>query len=96
MLGSLWDIWATRHGKKDKLWLWQFHDQNTLGLKFFDLPIEEYLFYPASSLYVIFMWEGVKFGYETGSVFYLILLSTLAIWTLLAVILSFSLTRKQL
>ena len=55
ILGAIWDIWATRHGKKDTVWLWQFNIKDTLGIKVFDLPIEEYLFYISTSLYVIFI-----------------------------------------
>src|SRR3989344_6438982 len=57
ILGSIWDIWATRHSKKDRVWIWQFNNKETLGLKIFGLPIEEYLFYVVSSVYVVFMWE---------------------------------------
>src|ERR1700752_2661235 len=60
IIGSIWDIWATRHGKKDRIWLWQFNRSQTLGLRLLDLPIEEYLFYVVSSVYVIFMWESLK------------------------------------
>jgi len=55
ILGSIWDIWATRHGKKDPIWLWQFNFKDTLGVKLFGLPIEEYIFYIASSLYIVFI-----------------------------------------
>lgn len=60
VIGSIWDVWATRHGKKDRVWLWQFHRSQTLGKRFLGLPIEEYLFYTASSVYIIYMWEGIK------------------------------------
>lgn len=60
IIGSIWDVWATRHGKRDRVWLWQFHQSQTLGHRFLGLPIEEYLFYTASSIYIIYMWEGLK------------------------------------
>ncbi len=56
IIGSLWDIWACRHGKRDPIWLWQFNKKDTLGITLFDLPIEEYLFYICSSAYIIFTW----------------------------------------
>jgi lycopene cyclase domain-containing protein len=59
-VGSVWDVWATRHGKKDTVWLWQFHKNNTLGFTIFGMPVEEYLFYIASSSYIIFIWEGIR------------------------------------
>lgn len=60
VFGTALDIWATRHGRRDSVWLWQFHSRQTLGIKLFDVPIEEYLFYVASSVYVIVMWENLK------------------------------------
>lgn len=60
IFGAVLDIWATRHGKRDTVWLWQFHSAQTLGIKVFGVPVEEYLFYVASSVYVIVMWENLK------------------------------------
>ena len=82
-LGSVWDIWATRHGRRDPIWLWQFNFKNTIGIKLCGLPIEEYIFYIASSLYIIFIWEGIRYALETGSLFMYILLPFLGIWSLL-------------
>jgi len=89
VLGSIWDIWATRHGKKDKIWLWQFHDEETIGIKFFDLPIEEYLFYLSASLYIIFIWEGIKLSLETGNVFMYFVIPFLGIWSFLAILIPY-------
>lgn len=82
ILGSIWDIWAARHGKKDPIWLWQFNFKDTLGYKLFDLPIEEYVFYIASSLYIVFIWEGIKYAVDTGSLTMYVLLPFLGIWSL--------------
>lgn len=81
-LGSFFDIWATRHGKRDPIWLWQFNPKDTLGIQIFDLPIEEYLFYVVSSVYIVFMWEGIRFASESGNIFVYLLLSFLSIWIL--------------
>ncbi len=83
ILGSIWDIWATRHGKKDPIWLWQFNFKDTLGIRLFGLPVEEYVFYVVSSLYIVFMWEGIKYALETDSLLTYILLPFLGIWSLL-------------
>lgn len=83
ILESIWDIWATRHGKRDPVWLWQFNFNDTIGIKLFDLPIEEYIFYVASSLYIVFVWEGIKYALELGSVLMYILIPSLGIWSLL-------------
>ncbi len=86
VLGSIWDIWATRHGKRDPIGLWQFNFKDTLGIKIFDLPIEEYVFYIAYSLYIIFIWEGIKYALETGSLLMYILLPFLGVWSLLFIL----------
>ncbi|MDD4988944.1 MAG: lycopene cyclase domain-containing protein [Candidatus Pacebacteria bacterium] len=65
IIGSLWDIWATKHGVKDSIWIWQFNKKDIIGITFFDLPIEEYLFYIATSTYIIFTWKLM----ESGNVF---------------------------
>lgn len=85
ILGSIWDIWAARHGKRDPIWLWQFNFRETIGIKIFDLPIEEYLFYVFSSIYVIFLWEGIKLWQATQSVFMFLLLSFSGVWSVLAI-----------
>ncbi|OHA63395.1 MAG: hypothetical protein A3E07_02390 [Candidatus Wildermuthbacteria bacterium RIFCSPHIGHO2_12_FULL_45_9] len=95
VIGSIWDIWATKHGKRDPVWLWQFNFRYTLGLKLFDLPIEEYLFYVASSVYVIFVWEGIKFALETGNLFMYFLLPFLGIWSFLAVVIPYLIKVKE-
>ena len=86
VVGSIWDIWATRHGSKDPVWLWQFNFKDTLGIKIFDLPIEEYLFYISACLYVVFIWEGVKYAVELKSAFLLALMVGLLAWSLLSVL----------
>jgi lycopene cyclase domain-containing protein len=85
IIGSIWDVWATRHSKKDRIWLWQFNKKQTIGIKFLGLPIEEYVFYTASSVYVIFMWEGIKLMilHNTIQTYSMVLL--LSIWTVIAI-----------
>lgn len=83
--GSVWDIWASRHGKKDPIWIWQWNEKETLGIKLFDLPIEEYLFYVVSSAYIIFTWETIRFFSETGSVSGLIFPALAILWSALSI-----------
>ncbi len=83
LLGSAWDIWATRHGKKDPVWLWTFNHKDTLGLRLFDLPVEEYLFYIASSVYIIFLWESIKYALETESAIMYLVLPFVSLWSML-------------
>ncbi|MBI2515167.1 hypothetical protein HYV91_03250 [Candidatus Wolfebacteria bacterium] len=95
VLGSIYDIWATRHGKRDPVWLWQFNPKDTLGITIFNLPIEEYLFYPVSSVYIVFMWEGIKFASETNNLLIYLLLSFLSAWTMLAMFSLYILRAKR-
>ena len=94
IIGSIWDIWATRHGKEDRIWLWQFNRKENLGVTFFGIPIEEYLFYAVSSVYVIFMWEGIKLiMLKNIQVFFVVIL--LSCWTLVAITIPYLLTPKR-
>ena len=95
IMGALWDVWATRHGKKDTTWLWQFHRGNTLGITFLDLPIEEFIFYTASSTYVVFLWEGMTYATNTGSVALLFVLSSVSIWSMLGILIPYILRSKR-
>lgn len=85
IIGSIWDVWAARHGARDNVWLWQFHSAQTLGIRVLDLPIEEYLFYVASSVYVIYMWEGIRLMLRTSDTLVFVVITALAGWTLLAI-----------
>lgn len=89
VLGSIWDIWATRHGKSDTVWLWQFNRQDTMDITIFDLPIEEYLFYLSSSTYIIFIWEGIKLVLSTNNLTLAILIPSLSLWSLLGAMLPY-------
>ncbi len=95
ILGSIWDIWATRHGQRDPIWLWQFNFKDTLGIKIFGLPIEEYLFYVSASVYIVFSWESIKYATETGNVFIYLLLSMLSVWSLLMILIPYKLRIKK-
>lgn len=94
IIGSIWDVWASKHGKKDTVWIWQFNDKETLGVKIFGLPAEEYLFYVVSSVYVIFMWEGIKLIMQTNLLATYLMVLALGAWTLLAILLPYWLGPK--
>lgn len=89
LLGSIWDIWATRHGKQDTVWLWEFNHKDTIGVFAFGLPIEEYLFYVVSTLYLIFMWVGIQQALASSSNFLDILLPCAALYSLFAAMLPY-------
>ncbi len=93
--GALWDIWATRHGKKDPVWLWDFNRKNTLGVRFLGLPIEEFLFYVVSSVYVVFMWEAFKLMLEGTEARVYWTIAIQGIWTLSCIALPYLLSSKK-
>lgn len=94
VIGAVWDIWATRHGKKDKVWLWQFNSNNTLGIKIFDMPVEEYLFYIFTSLYVVFIWEAIKLALETKDLTFYILIPSIGLWSLIFITMPYKLKMR--
>ena len=89
VVGSFYDVWAAKHGEHDTHWLWTFNKSNTIGVQILDLPLEEYLFYTCSALYVVIAWEGVKIGYMLTSYFHLGVLVGAALWTIVCVLGSF-------
>jgi lycopene cyclase domain-containing protein len=81
-IGIMWDIWATRHSNKDTVWVWQFNSRDTLGLKFFDVPVEDYLFCILSSVYSVFTWECLRYISQNNDFTLSVLLVCIFIWTL--------------
>ena len=94
-LGTAWDIWATRHGKNDPVWLWAFNHKDTLGIRIYDLPIEEYLFYVASSIYIVFLWEGIQYALETQNTAAGLILPCIALWSVAFIALPYYLRKKK-
>ncbi len=86
VVGSIWDIWATKHGNKDPVWLWTFNHKDTLGIEFLGLPIEEYLFYIFSSVYIIFIWKSIELAIQTNNLLYYALVPALGLWTFISVL----------
>lgn len=95
IVAVLWDVWATRHGRKDPIWLWTFNRKATLGLYIFGLPIEEFLFYIFSSVYVIFLWEVIRLAIEMNNLYYYFAFPALALWTGVSIYVPFMLTSKH-
>jgi lycopene cyclase domain-containing protein len=55
VLFVIWDFLATARGH------WAFSNNYTIGLKIFNLPIEEILFFIVIPFCGIFTWESVKY-----------------------------------
>lgn len=94
VVGSIWDIWATRHGKKDRVWLWQFNFKDNLGIKIFGLPIEEYLFYTLASLYAVFIWQAIGLSFETKEYSFITLVITMGAWSFVSATLPYIFRKK--
>jgi len=95
IMGGLYDLWATKHGKRDPVWIWSFNSRDTIGLKFLGVPIEEYLFYVFTSTYVVFIWESISIALETKSFFFWFLPPAIGLWTLVCVSISYKLNPKK-
>jgi lycopene cyclase domain-containing protein len=95
IIGSIWDIWATKHGKRDRVWLWQFNYADMLGVRFFGLPIEEYLFYVSTSAYIIFIWEGIRLASESRDPQIFNILGIVGVWSLVFIVLPYLIRPKK-
>jgi len=91
----VWNIWATRHGKKDSVWLWQFNNKDTLGIKFLDLPIEEYIFYISTSLYIVFMWKAIEIALETDNLMFFIVVPCMGLWSIFFISIPYRIKMKD-
>jgi lycopene cyclase domain-containing protein len=55
--GIAWDIWATKHGRNDKLWIWRFNRNVITGVTIKHHPLEEYIFGFGHIIWLILFWE---------------------------------------
>jgi len=55
--GIAWDMWATKHGRTDKLWIWRFNRKTITGLFIEHHPFDEYLFGILHIFWVVVFWE---------------------------------------
>lgn len=51
----IWDIIAIARGH------WSFHPERTLGPELFNMPVEEWMFFPVLAFVAIFTWESTKY-----------------------------------
>lgn len=96
VIGSTWDIWSAGRGSKDLVWLWQYKNQETLGYRFLGVPIEEYLFFLLSSVYSVYMWEGMNrmvVDHHDRAVW--IVAPLVTTWTLVAILIPYILGRTR-
>ncbi|MCF7865622.1 MAG: hypothetical protein K9M11_03900 [Candidatus Pacebacteria bacterium] len=55
--GIAWDMWATKHGRTDKVWVWRFNPKTITGVYVDHHPLDEYVFGVLHIFWVIFLWE---------------------------------------
>lgn len=61
LLGLILEIWAVRHGKKDKSFVWDYSNKFTLGPKIFDVPVEDsIIFLILTPIFIIYFYEFVN------------------------------------
>lgn len=65
-----------------------------MGIRFLGLPIEEYLFYVASSVYVVFMWEGFNLMIKDSEARVYWVMGALAAWTLASIFVPYLFRKK--
>ncbi len=61
VVGYLVEIWAVRHGKKDRVFVWEYNSRSNLGIKIFDIPIEDSIvFLILTPIFIIYFYEFIK------------------------------------
>ena len=59
--GQILEIWAVRHGKKDRSFVWEYSSKFTLGPKMFDIPLEDFiLFLVLTPIFIIYFYEFIN------------------------------------
>lgn len=61
IVGYIVEIWAVRHGKKDRIFVWDYNSKSNLGIKIFDIPIEDSIvFLILTPIFIVYFYEFVK------------------------------------
>jgi lycopene cyclase domain-containing protein len=59
--GQILEVWAVRHGKKDRSFVWEYSSRFILGPKIFDVPIEDFiLFLILTPIFVVYFYEFIN------------------------------------
>ncbi|MES2224349.1 MAG: lycopene cyclase domain-containing protein [Patescibacteria group bacterium] len=78
--GIGWDMWATKHGRKDKLWIWCFNPKTITGIYLDRHPLEEYIFGIFHLFWVILLWEVLSRAISNNDLLTLFIVVLLGIW----------------
>ena len=90
--GMMWDIWATQHSKRDRLWIWKFNPRTTTKIEIGGQPIEEYVLALVFLSWIILFWELVVRTVTFQTPLDLGVLLFVAVWMVAG---SFIIYRKQ-
>ncbi|MES3004497.1 MAG: lycopene cyclase domain-containing protein [Patescibacteria group bacterium] len=61
VVGQVLEIWAVRHGKKDRSFVWDYSSKFILGPKIFDIPIEDFiLFLILTPIFIVYFYEFIN------------------------------------
>lgn len=73
-IGGVFDIWATRQGRNDKFFIWEYNPNSILGFKIYGVPVEDYIFFLfLTPVFIISIYEAAKDVSGSGSAFYKII-----------------------
>lgn len=65
IIGGLFDIWAVRQGKRDTFFIWQYNDKSIIGIKFFGVPIEDYiLFLFLTPIFIVSLYKFIEYFFD--------------------------------
>ena len=78
--GIAWDMWATRHGKTDKLWIWRFNPKTVTGISIAHHPFDEYIFGICHIVWLILLWEILNHALQEKDVTTLHILIVTIVW----------------
>jgi lycopene cyclase domain-containing protein len=61
IVGQILEIWAVRHGKKDRSFVWDYSSKFTLEPKILDVPIEDFvLFLILTPIFIVYFYEFIN------------------------------------
>ena len=61
VIGHIVEIWAVRHGKNDRIYIWEYNPRYNLGIKLFNVPIEDSLvFLILTPIFIVYFYEFMK------------------------------------
>lgn len=59
--GYIVEFWAVRHGKKDRTFIWEYNSKSNLGIKIFDIPIEDSIvFLVLTPIFIVYFYEFIN------------------------------------